>query len=59
MFLKNKEKKMEMEKENLMKIIKEWLKNDNEIREYNKIQKEKKKRKTDIIGRINTNYENE
>ena len=45
MFLKNKEKKMEMEKENLMKIIKEWLKNDNEIREYNKIQKEKKKEK--------------
>ena len=32
-----------MEKEKLVSIIKEWIKNDNEIREIQKIQNDKKK----------------
>lgn len=41
-----------MEKEKLVSIIKEWIKNDNEIREIQKIQNDKKKEKQKITENL-------
>ena len=46
-----------MEKEQLVKIIKEWVKNDNEIRELQKQQNQRKLEKKKNFCRINGYYE--